>query len=224
MQNLGTRFPELANLPTTPCPMGIMAVHHFPSCWDGKNLDSPDHQSHMYITTKDAFRPSGPCPASHPVRMPQVAYETIWDTRKFNDKSLWPEEGSDIVQPFTWSFGDYEGYGTHADYLFGWQDDSLQQAMDHSCMFDACGKDRRGPLDVQPVADMNKCMDTMKRSVDEDIDGCKANPKPFMFLQVVANTNKPLQGPLHFQVSLARGSKTAGNIVTLVYDGKESGE
>jgi hypothetical protein len=67
-------------------------------CWDGKNLDSPDHQSHMYSTTKvGTFVEAGPCPASHPVRMPQLAYETIWDTRQFNDKALWPSDGS---QPF----------------------------------------------------------------------------------------------------------------------------
>jgi hypothetical protein len=123
----------------------------------------------MYSTTKEAFAVADPCPASHPVRMPQVAYETMWDTRKFNDKSLWPASG----QPFFWSFGDNEGYGTHADYLFGWEGDSLQNAMDDQCFFDACGKNRGGPLDVQSVADMNKCMDTMKTTIDEDVDGCK---------------------------------------------------
>lgn len=30
-------------------------------------------------------------------------YEVMWDTREFNDKSLWPEDGS---QPFVWSTGD----------------------------------------------------------------------------------------------------------------------
>lgn len=48
-------------------------------CWDGKNLDSPDHQSHMYNTiTMDGFTNAPPCPASHPVRVPQVTYETVW--------------------------------------------------------------------------------------------------------------------------------------------------
>ena len=67
-------------------------------CWDGKNLDSPDHQSHMYSTTKKGtFVEAGPCPSTHPVRMPQLAYETIWDTTKFNNKADWPADGS---QPF----------------------------------------------------------------------------------------------------------------------------
>lgn len=31
---------------------GIMTSVRFPSCWDGVNLDSPDHMAHMrYVTT-----------------------------------------------------------------------------------------------------------------------------------------------------------------------------
>ncbi|KAF2188814.1 hypothetical protein K469DRAFT_724217 [Zopfia rhizophila CBS 207.26] len=162
LENKGTRFPELPDFPTKPCKGGIMTVHHFPSCWDGKNLDSPDHQSHMYNTAKEAFSPAGPCPASHPVRMPQLAYETLWDTTQFN--SLWPKDGSN---PFVLSFGDNKGYGTHADYVFGWKGDSLQRAMDSSCMFTACENGK--PLKSQAVAQMNKC--AVKNSVIEDLDG-----------------------------------------------------
>ena len=161
LENKGTRFPELPDFPTKPCKGGIMTVHHFPACWDGKNLDSPDHQSHMYNTGKEAFQNAGPCPASHPVRMPQVAYETLWDTTQFNN--MWPKDGSN---PFTLSYGDAKGYGTHADYLFGWKGDSLQRAMDSSCMFNACENGR--PLKSQAVAAMNKC--SVKQTVHEDID------------------------------------------------------
>ncbi|KAF1994208.1 hypothetical protein P154DRAFT_539782 [Amniculicola lignicola CBS 123094] len=156
-----TRFPELPDFPAKQCKGGIMTVHHFPSCWDGKNLDSPDHQAHMYSTTKEAFAEAGPCPASHPVRMPQVAYETLWDTTQFNN--MWPSTG----QPFVLSFGDAKGYGTHADYMFGWKGDSLQRAMDSSCMFNACEGGK--PLKSQAVAAMNKC--AAKKIVQENIDG-----------------------------------------------------
>jgi hypothetical protein len=37
----------------------------FPGCWDGVNLDSPDHRSHMAFGGAD-------CPASHPVRVPAI--------------------------------------------------------------------------------------------------------------------------------------------------------
>ena len=64
----------------------------------------------MANTAGEAFVPAAPCPASHPVRMPQLAYETMWNTTMFNDKSLWPADGS---QPFVWSFDDRLGYGTY---------------------------------------------------------------------------------------------------------------
>lgn len=162
LQNKGTRFPELNDFPKQPCRGGIMTVHHFPACWDGKNVDSPDHQSHMYSTTNDAFVNAGPCPASHPVRVPQLAYETLWDTTQFN--GMWPSGGPN---PFVLSYGDNQGYGTHADYVFGWKGDSLQRAMDSSCMFQACENGR--PLKSQAVSPMNNCR--VKSQVNEDIDG-----------------------------------------------------
>ena len=72
------------------------------------------------------FESQGPCPASHPVRTSQVMYEVIWDTSSFNDPADWPEDGS---QPFVWSFGDDSGYANHADYVFGWKDQSLQNIL-----------------------------------------------------------------------------------------------
>ncbi|RYP46379.1 hypothetical protein DL768_007396 [Monosporascus sp. mg162] len=154
-----TRFPETAEFPKQPCPAGIMAIHHFPACWDGKNLDTPNHQDHMYNTVQGAFRPAGPCPASHPVRVPQVAFETMWDTTQFNDRSLWPADGS---QPFVWSYEDSVGYGTHGDYLFGWKGNALQRAMDSKALLS-------DGLATQSVAQANQC--TIKNTVNEEIDG-----------------------------------------------------
>jgi hypothetical protein len=72
-------------------------------CWDGKNVDTPDHKSHVAYPSSGSFESTGPCPASHPVRLPQLMYEVIWDTREFNDAALWPEDGS---QPLVYSMGD----------------------------------------------------------------------------------------------------------------------
>lgn len=164
LQTILTRGSETPDFPNKPCPAGIMAIHHFPACWDGKNLDSPDHQSHMYSTTKGGFQEAGACPSSHPVRMPQVAYETMWNTTVFKD--MWPKDGS---QPFVWSFMG-NGYGTHADYVFGWKGDSLQRAMNDSCMFHKCGSPGvQGVLKTQSVADMNKC--AVKNTVTEETEG-----------------------------------------------------
>jgi hypothetical protein len=59
--------------------------------------------AHMSYPENGTFESQGPCPASHPVRVSQLFYETIWDTTQFNNKDDWPTDGS---QPFVWSFGD----------------------------------------------------------------------------------------------------------------------
>ncbi len=62
--------------PTAPppsCPEGIITVHiHFPDCWNGRDLDSPDHISHMAWSTQ------GRCPTSHPVLIPEVTIRLEW--------------------------------------------------------------------------------------------------------------------------------------------------
>ncbi|CAI4215798.1 unnamed protein product [Parascedosporium putredinis] len=160
LQTLINRGPELADFPDKPCPAGIFAVHHFPACWDGKNLDSADHQSHMYNTMdRGGFTNAPPCPASHPVRVPQVTYETVWDTTQFN--SMWP---AGTPNPFVWSFTG-SAYGTHADYLFGWKGDSLQRAMDTpECFYDGCGS-----ITKQAMSAANQCK--VENFVDEETDG-----------------------------------------------------
>ena len=128
----------------------------------------------MYNTvTSEGFINAGACPASHPVRMPQVTFEIEWDTPKFN--SLWT---SGAPNPFMWSFAG-KGAGSHADYMFGWKGDSLQRAMDKSeCFYDGCGSIKK-----QPMATANQCK--VKDMVQETVDGCTF-PYPTIFQQVNA--------------------------------------
>lgn len=80
--NINCGAPDDQFLPKEVCPGGIRSVITFPTCWDGVNLDSPDHMSHLaYATGSKAndVGPTGKCPASHPVVIPQVMYEVMWD-------------------------------------------------------------------------------------------------------------------------------------------------
>jgi hypothetical protein len=97
---------------------------------------------------------------SHPVKLPQILYETIWNTSAFNDPSMWPTDGS---QPFVLSTGDKTGYGWHGDYLFGWKGDALQRAMDNYCGVDC------PILKKQTIQEANKC--SKPSVVNETIDG-----------------------------------------------------
>lgn len=116
----------------------------------------------MYNTiTQDGFVNAPPCPSSHPVRVPQVTYETVWDTTQFN--SMWPSNGQN---PFVWSFEGISGYGTHADYMFGWKGDALKKAMSQSeCFYDGCGS-----ITKQDMSVANQCK--VPQMVNENIDGC----------------------------------------------------
>ncbi|PQE15139.1 carbohydrate-binding module family 1 protein [Rutstroemia sp. NJR-2017a BVV2] len=160
LQDASTRTGETGNMPTSPCPAGIMSNIRFPTCWDGVNLDSADHSSHVAYPSSGTFESNGPCPATHPVKLPQLFFEVVWDTSKFNDKSLWPTDGS---QPFVWSYGDPTGYGTHGDYVFGWKGNTLQTAMDARCNV-ACPQLKSQSLDAA-----NQCAQASR--VSEAIDG-----------------------------------------------------
>ena len=61
------------------CGGGIRTTITFPTCWDGKNTDSPDHKSHVAYPVNGSFESGGDCPDTHPVKLPQLMYEVMWD-------------------------------------------------------------------------------------------------------------------------------------------------
>jgi len=68
------------------------------------------------------------------------------------------------------------GYGQHADYVFGWKDDSLQKAMDAptGCVAAICPA-----LKTQSFETANKCL--IEKKINEDVNGCKFKHCPAYF-------------------------------------------
>ncbi|KAK0614339.1 hypothetical protein B0T14DRAFT_606649 [Immersiella caudata] len=166
--NLNCDPPDGVTLPVKFCPGGIRSVITFPTCWDGVNLDSADHKSHMSYPVADSVTDrfdydGGVCPETHPVKVPQVMYEVAWDTTPFNDPDLWPEDKTQ--QPFVWSTGDEHGYSQHGDYVFGWKGDALQRAMDNRCFGDICKS-----LETQTPDKAAECV-IGRTAKDDIIDG-----------------------------------------------------
>jgi len=152
---------DSAELPTKFCPKGIRATIIFPSCWDGKNLDSPDHKSHVAYSNSGGLGTPN-CPSSHPVNIPQVMYEVMWDTGKYKNDQ-WYGNGK---QPFVYSFGDKVGLGQHGDYLFGWKGDALQKAMD-TMPTGKCENANCSVLKIQSGSESMKCKKAQQ--VKEDV-------------------------------------------------------
>ena len=93
---LGVDGPHTPEIPPHNCPGGLRAQITFPSCWDGTNVDSPDHKSHVvYPSGMD----TGFCPPSHPKRLVQIFYEVVWEVDAFKD--MWYGDH----QPFVFSNG-----------------------------------------------------------------------------------------------------------------------
>ncbi|KAL9714496.1 hypothetical protein Ac2012v2_002811 [Leucoagaricus gongylophorus] len=121
---VSTRHNEL---PAASCPSGIRAQINFPSCWDGKNLDSPDHKSHVSFLSGGPD--SGTCSdPKYPVTLPRIFIEVYWAS---NDFEQMKHEAKDPSQPLVFAHGDPTGYGYHADFINGWDKGVLQNAVDN---------------------------------------------------------------------------------------------
>jgi hypothetical protein len=117
------RIDEMPYFPTngSVCKDGLRAQVWFPMCWDGKNLDSPDHISHMSFPIQAPDH--GDCPSTHPVRLPGVFFEILFDV----NPTRFPHGNGH--NPFVWSCGDSTGYGLHGDFLNGWDENLVRDAL-----------------------------------------------------------------------------------------------
>jgi hypothetical protein len=87
------------------------------NCWDGKNLDSPNHKDHM------AYWVNGVCPATHPVRIPTITTKTYLPAP--NGTSTW-RLSSDMYP----KVGQNAGFSAHADFFMGWDEAIHKIAVD----------------------------------------------------------------------------------------------
>jgi hypothetical protein len=115
--------PPSSDVPTCPAKAGSFLRLHvrFPSCWDGRDLDSADHKSHM------AYPTGGRCPSTYPVSVPAI--EQIY---------RYPSRGG---EGFTLASGSV--YSAHADFFNSWKPAALRMLVD-DCLnaLVHCGRDR----------------------------------------------------------------------------------
>ncbi|KAI5890962.1 uncharacterized protein SCHCODRAFT_02627754 [Schizophyllum commune H4-8] len=152
-------------LPPVSCPAGIRAQINFPSCWDGQNTDSEDHKSHMAYPSGGSDKGTCDDPKFN-VTVPRVFMEVSWytmDWDKIRDQAM------NSSQPYVLSNGDTTGYSYHADYIYAWEPDVLQTAID-TCQ---CMTDNFGAYDCCEVfekkADGERCY--ISSAVEEQVVG-----------------------------------------------------
>lgn len=114
------------------CPAGskLELLVNYPDCWDGVNLDSANHKSHM------AYSADGVCPATHPVAVPALQFKLRYNTA--GGPGLKLSSGA--------------GYTAHADFFNAWEADAQLNRL--QCLHELikCGPEGHPNPAPQPTA------------------------------------------------------------------------
>ena len=119
---MGNSYNTLADLVAAGCPAGghIEAMIDAPDCWDGKNLDSANHRSHIAYAS-DGNWGYMRCDAAHPYYIPKFAMGAFYTIAAGDDLKLWHFSSDEMVP------GTPAGTTFHADWFGGW--DNTVEAM-----------------------------------------------------------------------------------------------
>ncbi|KAF1822422.1 uncharacterized protein K489DRAFT_381181 [Dissoconium aciculare CBS 342.82] len=195
---------------------GFNGAIEFPHCWNGKDFDQANPGAHVSYPEGDVM--FGPCPASHPKRLPHIFIENQFDLHKVVDK----------VKPdtFVLSQGDKTGFGWHMDFVNGWKVGTLSTLLNNGtspgCPTPFYGNEDIGVCPAfhkSPVKTKN-CK--LKMSFPEKVDtpgdslpGCNpistVNPAPAMEIAAlgVATSQCSLKGSSGSSGSGSSGSNTS---------------
>lgn len=146
------------------CTDGLRLEMAFPSCWNGKDLDSPNHRDHVRYPS---LVRDGVCPKGFEHRLVSLFYETIWDTYAFKGK-----DGR-----FVLANGDPTGCGYHADFMEGWDDGVLQQAID-TCTNPSGRVEDCAIFNLQEQDDEIKCLVDIPEAIKHEDTFFSANGLP----------------------------------------------
>ncbi|WP_026731554.1 DUF1996 domain-containing protein [Fischerella sp. PCC 9605] len=114
---------NLDSIPDSKCQVGdfVKMGIDFPQCWDGKNLDSADHKSHVVYPVDNA------CPSTHPVAIPTITMNILYSVPPDGDTSGWR------LSSDTYGTDQPGGYSMHADWFDGW-DPEIKETWTDSCV------------------------------------------------------------------------------------------
>ena len=119
------RFHTIADIAAAGCPVGarLEAKLDAPQCWDGKNLDTPDHRSHMVYPPDGTDKGLGyVCPADHPYQIPLISYFWYYTVDANFVAGKWHLSSDEMLPGFVVGAGSPVKAGTslHMDYFEAW--------------------------------------------------------------------------------------------------------
>ena len=121
-------FPNMVE-PMKVCKPGqwLSATISSPQCWNGNDLDSPDHRSHLANMVRNPSSGQYACPATHPIIIPQFTMGVGYSIETGDGPTKW-RLASDNMAP-----GDVAGSTFHSDYFEAWED-NLREEWERGCL------------------------------------------------------------------------------------------
>ncbi len=181
------------------CLDGVRFELMFPCCWNGKDIDSPNHQEHVAYPN---LVMTGDCPPDYPVRLVSLFFETIWGTFAYQNRS----------GQFVLSNGDTRGLSYHGDYMMGWDENFLQDAV-NTCT-NPSGKIEDCPLFNIDLASSLQCSMPLPQNIAaENVTGprLKELPGNLPVLSGTLTVNPSAASPLVPTLSYSPGSTASVN-------------
>jgi hypothetical protein len=116
-------YHNIAEIVAAGCPAGshLRIAITPPTCWDGKNLDVPDHRSHVVYADGPLVVSAGErsCPASHPYYLPNLAYQWYFTTNAAFTAGKWRLASDDMMSQMM-GRAVIPGSTMHMDYFEAW--------------------------------------------------------------------------------------------------------
>lgn len=126
-----TRWQNIAQAVAAGCPAGSLLIMQIeaPNCWDGKNVDSADHRSHIVYANGPgvAAADQRACPPDHPYVIPTITQRMVYTTDANFVAGKW-RLASDEMMP-----GTAAGSTFHFDYWEAWSP-SVKATWEANCL------------------------------------------------------------------------------------------
>ena len=131
---LGANNSSTGDFATCPADSKLELLVNYPDCWNGQDLDSANHKSHM------AYSAGGACPATHPVAVPALQFKLRYVTS--GEAGMKLSSGA--------------GYTAHADFFNAWETAAQENRLQCLRELIKCGPEGHPqPAEPQPAEPPN---------------------------------------------------------------------